>query len=72
VRPRALELAHAIAAGAPLAVRGLKRALGLDRGALERALAHEAREQAQSYASDDLGEGLRAVAEKRAPKFSGR
>lgn len=72
VRPRAMELAREIASAAPLAIRGLRRTLGLDRAALAAALAHEAREQAISYASADLGEGLRAAAEKRAPRFEGR
>lgn len=72
VRPRAIHLAREIASAAPLAIRGLHRALGIDRAALSSALAHEAREQAISYASADLGEGLRAAAEKRAPRFDGR
>jgi enoyl-CoA hydratase/carnithine racemase len=72
VRPRAQALAREIAAAAPLAIRGLHRTLGIDRAALAQALAHEAREQAISYASADLGEGLRAAAEKRAPRFEGR
>lgn len=72
VRPRAAALARAIADAAPLAVRGLHRALGIDRGALQAALAHEAREQAISYASADLGEGLQAAAERRSPRFEGR
>lgn len=72
VRPRAQLLARDIASAAPLAIRGLHRTLGVDRAALAKALAHEAREQAISYASADLGEGLRAAADKRAPRFEGR
>jgi enoyl-CoA hydratase/carnithine racemase len=71
VLARAGELATLIAAQAPLAVRALKAELGLDRGALLSALDREAHEQAVSYASADLGEGLRAVSDKRAPVFTG-
>ncbi|MRG95358.1 enoyl-CoA hydratase/isomerase family protein [Polyangium spumosum] len=72
VRPRAAELAAQIAGNAPLVVRALKKSLGLDRAALAAALDREAYEQAVSYASEDLGEGLRAASEKRRPAFSGR
>jgi enoyl-CoA hydratase/carnithine racemase len=72
VLPRAQALARTIATSAPLAVRGLKQALGVDREALQRALEHEAREQAISYGSADLGEGLAAAAARRAPVFHGR
>ncbi|MDI3282644.1 enoyl-CoA hydratase/isomerase family protein [Polyangium sp. 15x6] len=72
VRPRAAELAAQIAESAPLVVRALRRSLGIDRGALAKALDLEAYEQAVSYASEDLGEGLRAAGEKRKPAFSGR
>lgn len=72
VLPRANELARSMADAAPLAVRALKRALGVDRAALQAALDDEAREQAVSYASEDLGEGLRAITERRRPRFEGR
>ncbi len=71
VRARAEALARDIAGSAPLAIRGLKRSLRVDPDALGRALAHEAREQAVSYASADLGEGLRAAVERRSPSFEG-
>jgi enoyl-CoA hydratase/carnithine racemase len=71
VRPRALTLARTIASSAPLAVRGLKQALGVDRVALQQALEHEAREQAISYGSADLAEGLAATSARRAPVFHG-
>jgi enoyl-CoA hydratase/carnithine racemase len=71
VVPRAQRLASAIADSAPLAVRALKRELGVDRDALAAALAREATEQAVSYASRDLGEGLAAASEKRKPRFEG-
>jgi enoyl-CoA hydratase/carnithine racemase len=72
VLPRALALAHAIARNAPLAVAGVKRGRAVEAEELGRALAHEAREQAISYASADLGEGLLAASERRAPRFVGR
>ena len=72
VVPRAMNLAQAIARNAPLAVAGVKRGLGVDPIALDRALAHEAREQAISYASAELGAGLLAVNERRKPGFTGR
>lgn len=68
----AQKLAAQIAANGPLAVRGLKKSLAHDAEALRAALAAEAAHQADSYASEDLGEGLRAAAERRAPVFTGR
>jgi enoyl-CoA hydratase/carnithine racemase len=72
VLSRAKEIANQIADAAPLVTRALKKQLGVDRAALAAALDHEASEQASSYASEDLGEGLRAAAEKRKPVFVGR
>lgn len=72
VRDEALALARSIAANAPLAVRALKRTLAVDPDALEKALAYEAEQQSVSYASEDLGEGLAAAAQRRAPAFTGR
>ncbi|MBZ4413510.1 enoyl-CoA hydratase/isomerase family protein [Myxococcus sp. XM-1-1-1] len=71
-RTRASTLARTIASNAPLATRGLKQRLGLDRAALRRALEEEARLQAESYGSADLGEGLAAAAARRPPVFHGR
>jgi enoyl-CoA hydratase len=68
---RVRELAATIAGLAPLAVGGMKRALNeIARGALDRE-ALRAR-VAQSGASEDLREGVRAWQEKRAPRFTGR
>lgn len=72
VLPRAQELAEQIAGAAPLVTRALKKQLGVDREALMAALEREASEQATSYGSEDLGEGLRAASEKRKPVFVGR
>jgi enoyl-CoA hydratase/carnithine racemase len=68
---RATEIASQIASSAPLVVRALKAELGVDHGALGRALEEEARHQASSYGSADLGEGLAAVSARRRPHFSG-
>ncbi len=71
VLARAQAVAAQIASGAPLSVRALKRGLTVDRKALQASLEHEARAQAESYGSEDLGEGLKAAAERRAPRFTG-
>jgi len=72
VLPEALEMARAMALSAPLAVRGTKRALArsLDSD-LAGQLDFEAQQQAICCESADLGEGLAAAREKRAPRFRG-
>ena len=72
VLARAQALAGQIARNAPLAVRALKASLGLDPAALRAALENEAFRQAESYGSEDLGEGLAAAVERRAATFRGR
>ena len=72
VLPAAQALAAQIANNSPLSVQDLKRSLALDEAALEQALAREAECQSIGYASEDLGEGLRAAAERRALVFRGR
>ena len=66
-------LAAEIAANAPLAVQGARRALRASlANDLDAQLALEADEQAQCYASADMREGLAATRGGRAPVFQGR
>lgn len=70
---RALQLAEAIAANGPLAVRAAKKAV--DEGAglpLDEALALEQKLSKTLFATSDAAEGPRAFAEKRAPRFEAR
>jgi enoyl-CoA hydratase len=71
--PAVLERASQVAAGAPVATRLHKEALR-DGGppSLERALAWESVAQPVTMATEDLQEGLRAKAEKRPARFTGR
>jgi enoyl-CoA hydratase len=71
VLSKAQELAARIATGAPLSLKALKANVGVDRAALRRALENEALAQAESYGSEDLGEGLKATVERRAARFTG-
>jgi enoyl-CoA hydratase/carnithine racemase len=70
---RALELASAIAANGPVAVRAAKRAI--DQGSeepLARGLETEARCYELVLPTEDRLEALRAFAEKRKPRYLGR
>ena len=71
---RAKALAQSCAQKAPVAVRSCVRSLRLLQdsacGGLDRALYREADAQAQTYPTDDLIEGVRALEEKRPPLFT--
>ena len=64
------ELTHALAAGAPLAVRGMKASLNDIANGHDEPTALRSRE-ARCAGSEDLREGMRALAERRAPRFGG-
>ncbi len=67
---KALEIAAAIAANGPVAVRAILRTLRETEGLAENdAFAIEAKIGAAVFASDDAREGPRAFAEKRRPQF---
>lgn len=68
----ATAMAASIAGNAPMPVAALKLRLGVDRQELQRALEHEAVEQAKSYASADFAEGMAAAGQRRSPRFDGR
>jgi 2-(1,2-epoxy-1,2-dihydrophenyl)acetyl-CoA isomerase len=73
LRPRATELAAEIASAAPLAVRAIRRTM---RGRLAEevraAMAHERAEQERLRRTDDFREGVAAVTDRRAARFTGR
>ncbi|RYP87704.1 enoyl-CoA hydratase/isomerase family protein [Nocardioides guangzhouensis] len=66
------EAAEGIAANAPIATRYTKVALARGHADLEACLQWEALAQPVTLATADLQEGIRAAAEKRAPRFTGR
>jgi len=67
---KALEIAAAIAANGPVAVRAILRTMRETEGLAENdAFAVEAKIGAAVFASDDAREGPRAFAEKRRPQF---
>ena len=66
-------LAEEIASCGPVAVRMVKKAIyrGVDLG-LDEMLDIESMQQAVTFTTADAREGIRAIMEKRAPKFEGR
>ncbi|HEY9899452.1 MAG TPA: enoyl-CoA hydratase-related protein [Pantanalinema sp.] len=66
-----LELAGRIAESAPVAIRRTKALMRRDDEALARALDGEAAAQAACFTTLDLQEGIQAVQERRAPRFTG-
>ncbi len=69
----ARRIANEIAAQAPRAVRGIKRALSRSAtAALADQLDLEAEEQADCFQTEDLREGLAAMRERRVPRFRDR
>jgi enoyl-CoA hydratase len=68
--PKALEIAEAIAANGPVAVRAILRVIRETEGMAENeAFALEAKVGMAVFASEDAREGPRAFAEKRRPEF---
>jgi enoyl-CoA hydratase/carnithine racemase len=67
------ELARTLAAGAPLAIAAVKRAVagGVDQP-LADGLRHELKQLARLFASEDAREGMMAFTEKRPPSYTGR
>ncbi len=73
VLPRAMEVAARIAGNAPIAVRLTKRSLSAGLGWDARGAAYrEAFAQALTVETEDSREGVRALLEKRDPRFEGR
>lgn len=70
---KVLEIAQTIARNAPVALKVMKK--GIQKAAtahLEELLDYESSGQAQTFLTEDLKEGVRAVQEKREPKFQGK
>ena len=66
-------LANAIAAGPPLAIAGIKRALAAsERNDLAAQVDLESEHQLEAFRSSDAAEGMAAFFEKRAAQFRGR
>jgi enoyl-CoA hydratase/carnithine racemase len=73
VRAEARALAAEIAASAPLAVVSIRETLRGDLSeAIRRATDREKAEQERLQRSEDFAEGVRAMAERREPRFRGR
>jgi 2-(1,2-epoxy-1,2-dihydrophenyl)acetyl-CoA isomerase len=73
LREAAIELAEEISASAPLAVNSIKETMRGHLGdAVRHALVRERTEQARLQGTSDWAEGVKAVADRRQPTFSGR
>lgn len=73
LKTAAYDFARAIATGAPLAIEAIQWALTSSLADdVEKALAREFAEQKKLFPTEDFQEGVRAVAEKRAPRFMRR
>lgn len=73
LRSEALNLASEIAASAPLAVQSARATLRRNLVArLKEAVAHESTEQQRHLQTRDFREGVKAMAERRPPRFEGR
>ena len=68
---RATELAIILNEGAPLALKYLKQTLDSQED-LQKALRREAEAQSHCFLSDDFGESLDSISEKRKPIFKGK
>jgi len=71
VSEAAQELAASIASGPTAALR-LSKEILLAGGDVEAIVAHEGRQLARVFRTEDLHEGIRAFQERRAPRFNGR
>jgi enoyl-CoA hydratase/carnithine racemase len=73
VLPKAMELAREVASAAPLAVRWTKQSIyrhaDWDPVSAARFVAHV---QSRSFETEDHREGVKALLEKREPRFSGK
>ena len=66
-------VAHAIAAGPPIAISGIKRSLrASEQNDARSQIELETQQQMRAFLSDDAAEGMAAFVEKRAARFEGR
>ena len=69
----AMVLARTLAAGPPVAFRWMKENVGrAQQEGLRACLSHEAERQCWAAETEDFAEGIRALVEKRPPRFEGR